>query len=81
METKRTNKKTLVSGLQKMALSLLMMFAGPSLFYIATGNDDKPLYYPLLILSFILCAGAIYFAFKGIQTIMRSMFNNDSNSN
>ena len=81
METKRTNKDVLAKGLKKMAISLVMMFAGPTLFYIATTNKEKPLYIPLLIISILICAGAIYFAFKGLQTIMESMFGDNSNSN
>lgn len=75
METKRTDKAVLVIGLKKMALSLVMMFAGPTLFYIATTNKEKPLYIPLLIVSILICIGAVLFAFKGLQTIMRSMFD------
>jgi len=74
METHRTNKEVLYQGLKKMMLSLVMMFTGPTLFYIATTNKEKPLYIPLLILSLLLCAGAIFFAFKGIKTILDSMF-------
>jgi Family of unknown function (DUF6095) len=74
METPRTNKELLGQGLKKMAISLVMMFAGPTLFYIATTNKEKPLYIPLLILSLLICGGAIFFAYKGIQTIIESMF-------
>lgn len=81
METKRTNKEILVKGLKKMVLSLIMMFAGPTLFYIATTNKEKPLYIPLLIISFLVCAGAVFLAFKGLQTIMDSMFGKKTNSN
>lgn len=82
METKRTNKEILGKGLKKMAISLVMMFAGPTLFYIATTNKEKPLYIPILIISLVICTGAIFFAFKGLQTIMNSMFDsNKSNSN
>ncbi len=74
METKITNKEILAKGLKKMAISLVMMFAGPTLFYLATSNKEKPLYIPLLIISLLICGGAIFFAFKGLQTIMESMF-------
>ena len=80
METKRTNKDVLSKGLKKMAISLVMMFAGPSLFYIATTNKEKPLYIPLLIISLLICGGAIFFAFKGLQTIMNSMFGSNKSS-
>ena len=74
METERTNKEMLAQGLKKMGIALVLMFAGPTLFYIITSNKDKAFYIPLLIISLVLCAGAIFFAFKGIQTIMNSMF-------
>lgn len=76
METKHTNKELLVQGLKKMAISLVCMFAGPTLFYIATTNKEKPLYIPILIIAFIICGLAIFFAFKGLKVIMDSMFNN-----
>lgn len=74
METNRTNKDVLVKGIKKMAISLGLMFLGPSLIYIAFSNQEKPLYYPLLVLGIIVCLSAIYFAFKGLNTIMDSMF-------
>ncbi len=81
METNRTNKDVLVKGIKKMIISLVMMFAGPTLFYIVTTNKEKPFYIPLLIISLLICTGAIFFAYKGLQTIMNSMFDNKSNSN
>ena len=73
-ETKHTDKEVLAKGLKKMGISLLLMFAGPTLFYVVTSNKDKAFYIPLLIISLLLCGLAIFFAFKGIQTIMNSMF-------
>jgi len=74
METKRTNKNILVKGLKKMGLSLICMFLGPTLIYIAFSNQEKALYIPLLILSLLLCVLAVYLAFIGLRTIMDSMF-------
>ena len=74
METKKTKKDILVKGIKTMGGSLLLMFAGPSLFYIATTNQEKPLYIPLLIISLIICIGAIILAFKGLQIILDSIF-------
>ena len=81
METKRTDREMLSSGLQKMGLSLVMMFAGPTLFYVATTNKEKPLFIPLLILAILICLGAGFLAFRGLQIIMRSVFGKKSNSN
>lgn len=74
METERTNKDILYKGLNKMALSLICMFIGPTLLYFAFSSPEKPLYYPILILGGVTCLLAIFFAFKGIMTIMDSMF-------
>ena len=74
METKRTNKDVLIKGLKKMGLSLLCMFIGPTLIYVAFSNQEKPLYIPILILAILLCILAVYLAFIGLRTIMDSMF-------
>ena len=79
MGTERVDKEVLKKGIQFMFISLLMMFTGPTLFYIATTNKEKALYIPLLIISLIICAVAIIMAFKGLKTIMRSLFGNSSN--
>ena len=76
METKRTNKDVLVKGLKKMGVSLLCMFLGPTLIYVAFGNKEKPLYIPILIVGITVCVLAVLFAFKGINTILDSMFKN-----
>ncbi|WP_250432691.1 DUF6095 family protein [Hanstruepera flava] len=77
METKHTNKEVLVRGLKKMAVSLLCMFFGPILVYIAFSNQEKPLYIPLLIAGIIICLTAIIIAYKGLKTILDSMFNSN----
>lgn len=76
METKKTNKEVLAKGLKKMGTSLVLMFLGPTFIYTAFSNQEKSLYIPLLIAGIFGCASAIYFAFKGINTIMDSMFKN-----
>jgi hypothetical protein len=77
MEQNRTNKDLLVKGLQKMGISLICMFLGPTLLYIAFSNQEKPLYLPILIVAILICGLAIYFAFKGLKTIMDSLFKNN----
>ncbi|MDX1270471.1 DUF6095 family protein [Bizionia paragorgiae] len=75
METKRTDKDLLVKGVKKIAIAVACMFVGPTLFYVAFSNQEKPLYIPLLILAGALCITAIVLAFNGLNTIMDSMFN------
>ncbi|WP_040279935.1 DUF6095 family protein [Psychroserpens damuponensis] len=73
-ETKRTNKDLLVKGIKTMGISLVLMFLGPTLIYVALSNQEKPLYIPILIIASVFCILAIYLAFKGLKTIMDSMF-------
>lgn len=77
-ETKRTNKDVLVKGIQTMGIALILMFVGPTLIYVGLSNPDKPLYIPILIVATLLCILAIYFMFKGLKTIMDSMFKDNS---
>ncbi|WP_323789920.1 DUF6095 family protein [Psychroserpens sp.] len=74
METKRTDKNLLYKGLKTMGLTLVLMFLGPTMFYVALTNSEKPLYIPILIVASIICILAILFAFKGLKIIMDSMF-------
>ena len=69
-----TDKDVLVKGLKIMGLSVACMFLGPTLFYIAESNSEKALYIPILILAIVICIVAIYLGFKGLNTIMKSMF-------
>lgn len=74
-ETKHTNRVLLSSGLKKMFMALLCMFIGPTLTYISVGIQDTTKKYAALILGILLCLAAIYFAFMGIKTIIKSMFS------
>jgi len=74
METPRTNKDLLVDGLKTMGLTLFLAFLGPFILHTGFSNPDKPLYIPLVIGGVLICGAAIYFGFKGIRTIMDSLF-------
>jgi hypothetical protein len=75
MTTKRTNKEILIKGLQHLGIAVVLLFAGPTLLHIVLSNKDKPFYIPLLIIAIIVCAFAVYFIFKGIITILKSIFD------
>ena len=79
MEEHKTDRDLLAKGLKKMGIALGLIFLGPTLIHIAFSNQEKPLYIPILILGIISCCAAIYFVFKGINTIMDSMFKKQSN--
>lgn len=80
METKRTDKEVLNKGLKTMLTSLALLFLGPILIYIAFSNQEKVLYIPILIIGIIVCSAAVLFGFKGINTILDSMFKSDKSS-
>lgn len=73
-ETKRTDKKELLKGIKTMIFALGSLFMGPILISFAYSKPEAPLYYPLLILGCAICAMAVFMMFKGIRTIMNSMF-------
>ncbi len=74
METPRTNKTLLAKGLKTMGMTLFLMFLGPLILHAGFSNPEKPLYIPLIIAGALICSAAIYFGFKGILTIMKSVF-------
>ena len=73
-EQSRTDKDILRKGIKQLAICLVLMFLGPTFLHLTLSNDDKPLYIPLLIVSMLLCILAIVMLFRGLNTIMDSMF-------
>ena len=74
METPKTNKELLVDGLKTMGMTLFLLFLGPFILHAGFSNPDKPLYLPLVVLGVLICGAAIFFGFKGVRTIMNSLF-------
>ena len=69
-----TDRKILFKGIKTLVFALLSLFMGPIMLSIAYKNSEEPLYIPLLIIGCLICAMAVYLLFKGINTIMSSMF-------
>jgi len=69
-----TDKEILIKGLKFMGIALVLMFVGPTLLYIVFGDQESPTYIPLLVIGILICITAISFGFKGIRTIIDSMF-------
>ena len=81
METTKTDKEVLTKGLKIMGISLIFMFLGPTVVYIAFSNQEKTLYIPLLIFGILSCLAAIFFAIRGLNTILDSMFKSKKTTN
>lgn len=71
-----TNKQILTKGIKYLAFALPLLFIGPSVIFSSFKNQNHPFYIPVLGTGIILCIVSIYLIFKGIQTIMKSLFNN-----
>lgn len=73
--TPQTNKKKLLKGLRYLAGALLPCFLGPTVLFSAFNNQEHPYYIPVLIFGLLACTAAIFLLFKGINTIMKALFD------
>jgi uncharacterized protein DUF6095 len=71
----RTNKQLLAKGIRYLGFALPLMFIGPSVIHSSFKNQGHPFYVPILGLGIIFCLGSIFLMFKGIQTLMKSLFD------
>ncbi len=69
-----TDKDVLIKGIKLLAITAVLMFVGPTVVYIALTDKTQAVFIPLISIGFLICAAGIYFGFKGIRTIMDSMF-------
>jgi hypothetical protein len=70
-----TNKEILSKGIKYLLFALPLMFIGPSVIFSSFKNQEHPFYIPILGLGIIMCISAIFLIFKGLQTIMKSLFD------
>jgi len=73
----KTDRDRLFKGIKTLIFALLSLLMGPIMLSIAFSNKEKPLYIPILIVGCLISAMAIYLLFKGINTIMNSMFKKE----
>ncbi|MCX2839309.1 DUF6095 family protein [Salinimicrobium sp. MT39] len=72
---KHTNKSLLLKGLKFLAGALPLSFVGPVVLFSSFKNTDNPWFLPVLIFALIAMAAAIYLMFKGINTVMKALFD------
>jgi hypothetical protein len=72
---KHTNKTLLGKGIKYLAMALPLSAIGPVILYTAFNNQQHPLYIPVLILGLIACIAAVFLMFKGIGTLVKSLFD------
>lgn len=71
-----TNKTILNKGISYLAYAMPMIFIGPSLIYNAFQNKHTDWHYLVLAVGIAMCIGAMVMIFKGLRTIIKSMFGN-----
>ena len=69
------NKTQLTKGIKTMGYTLILLFLAPFLLHQAFKNQDHPYFIPVLIVGIIATIAAIYFGFKGINTIVKALFD------
>ena len=73
-----TNKKILVKGIRYLSGALPMLFIGPIIINSAFKNENHPLYPYILALGILIALAAMFLIFKGITTMVKSMFDGDN---
>ena len=74
-----TNKSVLAKGVKYLAGSLPLLFLGPVVITSAFKNENHPLYVYVLVLGIIIALAALFLIFKGITTVLKSLFDGDKN--
>lgn len=72
---KHTNKELLLKGLKFLAGALPLSFIGPVVLFSSFKNQESPWFLPVLIFALAAMAAAIFLMFKGINTIMKALFD------
>lgn len=69
-----TDKQLLLKGIRYMAITIPLLILSTYLFTLAFLNTDNFMIYAALPVAIIGMAATIYLGFKGIRTIMTSVF-------
>jgi uncharacterized membrane protein len=74
-----TNKSILAKGIKYLAAALPLLFVGPVVITSAFKNEKHPLYVYVLVLGIIIGFTAMFLIYKGINTILKSLFDGNKN--
>ncbi|WP_396209813.1 DUF6095 family protein [Flavobacterium sp.] len=72
-----TDKSILAKGVKYLAGALPLLFLGPVVITSAFKNENHPLYVYVLILGILIALAAMFLIFKGINTVLKSLFDGD----
>ncbi|HLN96024.1 MAG TPA: DUF6095 family protein [Flavobacterium sp.] len=71
-----SNRLLLNKGIKYLAFSLPLTFIGPSVIYNAFMNQHTAWHYLVLGIGVVMCLAAMFLMFKGIMTVVKSLFGN-----
>ncbi len=74
MSREHTDFTVLKKGLKYLAFAVPLLFLAPYLFTLSFLNQESLIFYLFLILGIVSGTAAIYLSFKGINTIIKSIF-------
>lgn len=72
---KHTNKSQLLKGLKFLAGALPLSFIGPVTLFSSFKNQEHAWFIPILLFALAAMAAAIFLMFKGINTVMKALFD------
>ncbi|UGS20332.1 DUF6095 family protein [Flavobacterium cyclinae] len=72
-----TDKNILAKGIKYLAGALPLLFLGPIIINSAFKNEKHPLYPYVLTLGILVALTAMFLIYKGINTLVKSMFDGD----
>ena len=72
------NKEVLIKGVKKALIAIPLMFIGPSIIYNAFINKQNIWHYLVLAVGIVISFSAAFLMFKGIQTMMRGLFEDEN---
>ena len=74
MNEHRTDRKVLAKGIRFIMFAMPLLFLGPAIIHSALKNKQHPAFYIVFSLACLVCIGAVFLFYRGIQTIMKSLF-------
>lgn len=77
----KTDKDLLVNGIKKLGYTIVLMFTAPVVIWQAFKNEGHIFYWPVLIIGIVLAMAAVFMGFKGISTIVDSLFGKKKKNN
>lgn len=70
-----TNREVLTKGILNLSIALPLLFIGPAVIHNAFINKQNGWHWLVLAIGILVCGLAVFFMYKGLQTIMKALFN------